>query len=339
MELVLILLVISWIVFNYIHELGHLVAARMVGIGVDRMFYGVGPIAHRTTSASGTENLFGVLPVASVHFNKASYESATAWRRLFASSAGPLANFGCTFLLLAAAYLMSPIAPGAFLDVVDDKGVAATAGLQDGDRIVGVDGADTETWGDVGIALLGRAGDTGTIDLTVAREGDLIDYAFEIEEWQSDVAWIDMYEYFGITRKNVDAEVSGNPFVGIFSAFVKTVEIGWSTAIGGFKMVFGSISVMNFGGGMQLTQLGLESSNLDVAAVLMLLGLFSLGFGVINLLPGPVVDGLAMIYAAFETIVRRPIPEVASKWLFVVGSILAFGPIPLCILHDVMRFT
>ena len=336
---VLIVFLISVVAFNYVHELGHLAAARLAGVRVNQMFYGVGPILHTSSGRDGMERLYGLIPVASVRFDPDSFDSATPWRRLVAASGGPLANFGCTFLLFACAYLAFSTPPAAVLDVVDENGMAATAGLRDGDRIVGIDGADTATWGDVGLGLLARTGDTGTIDLRVLRRGEVLDYAIPIERWQSDAVWVDAFASLGITRATTpEGGGSDNPLTAVGMALVDSVELGFSTAANGFKMLFGTISVLNFGGGLQLAQLGLDPANLDVGAYLMLLGLFSLAFGIINLLPGPIVDGLAMVTAAAEGVARRPIPKSARKWVFVVGSILAFGPIPLCIAHDLIRF-
>ena len=115
--------------------------------------------------------------------------------------------------------------------------------------------------------------------------------------------------------------------------------MGLSTAANGIKMLFGTISVLNFGGGLQVAQLGVDSENLNVGDWLRLAGLFSLAFGIINLLPGPIVDGLAMLTAAAEWIAQRPIPDAAGRVVFIVGAIIAFGPIPLCIVHDLIRFT
>ena len=336
---VLILFLISAVVFNYVHELGHLAAARLAGVRVNQMYYGVGPILHTSSGRDGMESLVGLIPVASVRFDPKSYDSATPWRRLLAASGGPLANFGCTFLLFACAYLAFSPPPAAVLDVVDENGIAATAGLHDGDQIIAIDGSDTETWRDVGLGLLARAGDTGTIDLRVLRHDEVLDFAIPIERWQSDAVWINAFASLGITRATTaEEEERGNPLAAVGMALVDSVELGFSTAANGFRMLFGTISVLNFGGGLQLTQLGLDPANLDVGAYLMLLGLFSLAFGIINLLPGPVVDGLAMVTAAAEGIARRPIPESARKWVFAVGTILAFGPIPLVIVHDLLRF-
>ena len=150
----------------------------------------------------------------------------------------------------------------------------------------------------------------------------------------------------GSTRSSISASATkrlrrfraATPLAAVGAAFVDTIELGLSTAANGIKMLFGTISVLNFGGGLQVAQLGLDSQSLNFGDWLKLGGLFSLGFGIINLLPGPIVDGLAMVKAAVEWIGRRPVPDAAGKVVSIVGTIVAFGPIPICIVHDVIRF-
>ena len=335
---VLMLFLISIIMLNYVHELGHYLAARLANIGVSEARFGVGPVLRRSLGRDGTEYSYGLIPVASVRLDSGSFQSATPLRRLFASAAGPLANFGFAFLLFAIAYVAYPVAPAAVMDVVDENGVAATVGLRDGDWIRRVDGTETNTWKDVGLAFLAQVGETGSIDLQVSRHGDVLDYAVPIERWQSEEVWIDPLEYLGISHQAPAEVPRGNPLAAVGAAFVDTIELGLSTAANGIKMLFGTISVLNFGGGLQVAQLGLDSQSLNFGDWLKLGGLFSLGFGIINLLPGPIVDGLAMVKAAVEWIGRRPVPDAAGKVVSIVGTIVAFGPIPICIVHDVIRF-
>ncbi len=339
MEIVLVLFLIGAVVFNYVHELGHLWVAKMVNIGVDKAYLGVGPIFHQVQGRGNTQWLYGYLPVASVHFNTASYQAAAPFRRLLAASGGPLANFAATFLLLALAYVFYPASPPPVLTVADSNGVAAVAGLQSGDRITHVDGKQTRDWQAVGDAVLGRINDTGVVQLSVLRGDTALDYEIPIENWQYRQAWVDMFDALGVLPQQPESAPPGNPVGGVARAMVDTVKFGFSTAEAGFKMVFGSMSIANFVGGLQLTQLGLHEDGLNFGDYLKLMALFSMCFGIINMLPGPVVDGLQMLTSAGEWIAGRALPAIAEKPVFFIGVVLAFGPLPLCFIHDLIRFT
>lgn len=336
---VLILFFIGAVVFNYIHEYGHFLAARLVKIKVSKAYWGVGPIFRRTTGREETEFLYGPFPVASVHFDVDSYRSANPIRRLIAAAGGPFMNFVATFLLFATAYLLYPSSHPPVIEVLERQGVAATAGLQSGDRILAVDGTETDRWQDVGTVLLKRVGSTGTLNLTVGRGDARHDYKIPIREWQASQALVNVFDSLGLRPRLADSTGDSNPVADVVMALADTVELGLSTAEAGVKMVFGSMSILNWGGALQTMQLGLDDYNLNFGDYLRLLGLFSMGFGIVNLLPGPILDGLAIVSAVTEWVTRRPIPSGAEIPMLVVGTIFSFGLIPVCIVHDVVRFT
>jgi len=335
---VIIILIISSILFNYVHEFGHFLTANRVGMKVKRMYVAVGPKIRMWKDRHGTEMYLGMFPNASMQISSEEWDSHPAFNRLLVSSAGPAANFAMTFLLLAVAYVGFHTPTPASIDSVDAEGRGFTAGLRAGDLIAQVDGAATDTWTDVGLGLMSRVGQTGTISLDVLRDGETERYELAVEDWQSDVAWVDVFQYLGVTPAEPD-QGAGGLFAGVYGAAVDSVRIFWSTAVAGIKMLFGELSVLNFGGGMQLTQLGIDRAELGVDDYLKLFALFSLGFGIINLLPGPIVDGLAMLTAAVEWVRRKEIPPAVMKIARPIGYVLAFGPIPLCIIHEILRLS
>ena len=340
----IILLVAGIFLFNYVHELGHFIAARAAGVGVGTFFLGFGPRVGEVTGRDGARYRFGMIPGASVKFAPGAFGAASPPRRILVAASGPLANFALTFLLFAAAYVLYPATPPPpVIEVVNPQAAAAAAGLQSGDRIVAVDGVDTRDWQDVGLAVLGRIGDTGDLRVSVSRNGESTDHAIPVQRWQSDRAWIDVFGDLGIRPLPPSPQEGAEPGRGVLAsvavALVDTVRMGLSSAAAGFRIVFGDMSVLNFGGGLQTTQLGVEAGNLTLVDYLLILGLFSMCFGIINSLPGPIVDGLDVIEGVAEWITRRPLPETAGRVLFVVGTILAFGPIPICIVHELIRLT
>ena len=48
---------------------------------------------------------------------------------------------------------------------------AATAQLQVGDKIIAVDGKETQTWEKLNFALIDRVGETGSLNIDVDRAG------------------------------------------------------------------------------------------------------------------------------------------------------------------------
>ena len=127
-----------------------------------------------------------------------------------------------------------------------------------------------------------------------------------------------------------------------------TFAVGFATVASGIRMLAGEISVLNFGGGLWLAMQGEDNANLlteeDRGALpwtawLKLLAMLSIGLGMINLLPGPLVDGSRVISAVLALVARRPsLPERLDRALVVGGAVLGFGPLVLCICYEVLRF-
>ncbi len=337
MDIVIVLLVAVPIFIN-LHEFGHFLVARWCGVPVERMRFGVGPAWHSWKDRHGTEFCLGIFPAAFSEIDDKVWDAAPPLQRMLVASGGPAMNLFCALVLLLFAYSFQQ-SPTAVVGATDVDGAAYQAGLRDGDRIVAVDGRETETWTDVGLHIVSRVGDTGNLTLEVigAEAGsESRRLEMSISDWQGDAFRIDMFEAFGITASS-PAEAAGNVFTRIGAGLVDTWRIIWSTAAAGFQMIFGEMRIVNFLGGLQLSQLGLDASDLGWSDYLKIAALFSIGFGIINSLPGPVVDGRAILTGAVEWLRGKLLPPVAHKVSLYVGSVLGFGPLVICLTWEMLR--
>jgi len=151
-----------------IHEFGHFWVARRVGIKVLRFSVGFGRALYtRRGKVDDTEFVIGAIPlggyvkmvderegpVASADRHRA-FNQKPLWARAAVVIAGPLANF---ILAIVAYWIVmmigiSGIAPLVGAPIADSA--AEQAGFQYEDRILSVNGRQTETWTDARIALL-----------------------------------------------------------------------------------------------------------------------------------------------------------------------------------------
>ena len=250
-------------------------------------------------------------------------EAKPAWKLLIALAGSGL-NFMVAFIVVLALQLGNVTRSVPTIDVVGQDTKAYTAGLRSGDQIIGVDGVETTSWQDIGFGLLRRIGDTGTLELNVMRDGQHQDYNIPIQDWQSDTRSRDVFEDIGIAHAASAGMFSSTPsvFGRVIDAVVETFTIGLTMAIAGFKMIFGDMSIVNFFGPLQLLQLGEDGNQLGYTEYAKLFACFFIALGIINLLPGPVVDGNGVILSFGELVTGiRPTPRVQLITL-IVGSIL-----------------
>ncbi|MDR1867072.1 MAG: RIP metalloprotease RseP [Treponema sp.] len=180
----------------FVHELGHFLAARLVGVDVEAFSLGWGkPILKKRIGA--VEYRIGMFPVGgyckmrgengfqeayAAHLTAVPPEPGTfygvaPWRRIIISAAGPLFNILFAVLALAGVWGV-----GFSIQTLENKIVLASsieskeypadeAHLATGDRIVEIDGKPIETFRDIqeNIAFNPEK----TLPLTVERDGEL----------------------------------------------------------------------------------------------------------------------------------------------------------------------
>jgi regulator of sigma E protease len=150
------------------HEYGHYWVARRCGVRVLRFSIGFGRPLWTRIGKDGTEYVIaaiplggfvrmldereGEVPAAQLH---ESFNRQSVWRRIAIVAAGPAANI---LFAIAAFWLMFVVGKPDYLPVIGaPTGIAAEAGLREGDRLVALGERRLETWTDATIALVEAA--------------------------------------------------------------------------------------------------------------------------------------------------------------------------------------
>lgn len=180
------------------HELGHFLAARTLGVKVERFSVGFGPILWRyRPSPEETEYVISALPLGGyvkmvderegevpAHLRPYAFNRQPLWKRAVIVAAGPLFNFLLALLLF---WLVGMVGERGLRPVVGEVPpgtLAAEAGLRAGDEIFAVDGARTPVWpvalerltaalisrGEVELTLRSPEGELRTVRLSVPPE-------------------------------------------------------------------------------------------------------------------------------------------------------------------------
>ena len=125
----------------FLHELGHFLAARSVGVRVERFSIGFGPRLLSRTDCRGVEWALSAIPLGGYvkmgeGIDNDGFDGKALWARAWVVAAGPLANF--LFAILAYSLLFATgrdeLAP--VLDQPAASTPAALAGISAGDRVV-----------------------------------------------------------------------------------------------------------------------------------------------------------------------------------------------------------
>ncbi|MEE8586349.1 MAG: RIP metalloprotease RseP [Acidobacteriota bacterium] len=205
-------------VMIFIHELGHHLVAKWLGIRVETFSLGFGPRLFGF-QMGGTDYRVSLLPLggfvkmAGEHITEEltgapdEFLSRPRWQRFLVALAGPVMNVGLAIVLLAGNYMVG-VRVSAHLDQAPKIGFVAPdspaqkAGILVGDTILSVDGEATPNWQDAEIQIAINAG--GPLAMTLEREGQTIDKVVEAEVGAAGLGRIGVAFYLPFVAREVD---------------------------------------------------------------------------------------------------------------------------------------
>ena len=165
------------------HEFGHYWIGRLCGVKVLRFSVGFGRPLWSRRDKHGTEFAIAAIPLGGYvkflderevevhpHERGQAFNHKTVWQRIAIVAAGPIANLLLCILLLWAMFVIGKQDYSA--TVGRATGMAATAGLGSGDRLLRVDGRDVITLGEASMALTAAAMDRRDVTLEVLDPAD-----------------------------------------------------------------------------------------------------------------------------------------------------------------------
>jgi regulator of sigma E protease len=173
-----------------IHELGHFWAARFFDVRVETFSFGFGPrlfgfrrgdTDYRVSAVfflGGFVKMAGELPGDESANDPRGFQAKPRWQRLIIVLGGPIMNVVLAVALLTGLYMFKyqkvvDADSGAVIGSVSASTPAAKAGIQEGDRIVKLDGKRNPTWDDIILKEIESA--AHPMHLTIERGGRQFD--------------------------------------------------------------------------------------------------------------------------------------------------------------------
>ena len=180
-----------------VHEFGHFWVARKLGVKVLRFSVGFGkPLWSRRSGSDQTEYVIATIPFGGYvkmlderegevaeHELERAFNRKSVWRRIAIVVAGPAFNF---LFAIAAYYLISLVGVNGVKPVIgeiNNPSPAYTAGVQQGDLILSVNGIETVSWERAQFAMLEEAISAEQIILQVqGKDLQIRDKVIDIRE-------------------------------------------------------------------------------------------------------------------------------------------------------------
>ena len=227
----------------------------------------------------------------------------------------------------------------AVLHQVSRNGPAARAGLQEGDRVLSIDGHAVKNWDDLVAQITPHPG--GTISLTYARDGATHTVQVELGSREVDGKYIGRIEAGGPTDVPYPPNMVHHLSVSPFTAVGRAAEEAWGmTALQGrlfWRMMLGQVSLKNLNGPVSIAEYAGQSASAGVSAFLGFLVLISLSLGFLNLLPIPILDGGQIVFQLVEWVKGSPLSDRAQAFGQQVGIALLILLMGVALFNDIAR--
>jgi regulator of sigma E protease len=315
-----------------IHELGHMLTAKALGVRVPEFGVGFGPPLFKKKVGETTYSfriilLGGFAKMAGMGDGERgpdTFPAKALWRRALIIFAGPFANILAAVAIFAVVLMIT----GAVTDVrpqvreIEPGSMADRVGMQVGDRLVAIDGARIQGWqGFTRAVEERRPGEE--VSVTVERGG--VERMFT-GELGADPADADR-ALVGVRPEVVRTRYGPLESVGLAVRQVVTV----SGLLGAFvgQLVTGDEELYdNVTGPVGIASVG--ATSVEQGFFPQLLALISINLALFNLLPILPLDGGHLAFIAAEKVMGRPVSQetmgrVAALGLALVLMLFVFA--------------
>lgn len=203
----------------------------------------------------------------------------------------------------------------AVIGSVVKGGIADVAGLQAGDKIIGVGSQQIVFWHEFVVQVRESAGKA--LSLVVERQGQSATVHITpeaISERGQTIGKIGVAVADG--GQNL-RQIRTFVRYGVFEAAAKAVVETWDKSVFSLqmmgKMFTGEVSWKNLSGPVTIADYAGKSAKLGLDYYIKFMAMVSISLGVLNLLPIPVLDGGHLMYHIIEVVRRRPLSERAME--------------------------
>jgi regulator of sigma E protease len=304
----------------FVHELGHFLLAKKLGVGVLTFSLGFGPKIFwkkigetqyqiAAVPLGGFVKMIGENPEEEVkeELLGRSFSNQPVWKRALIIAAGPFFNFFLAIVLFSTINLFGiPYSPPKIGEV--NPGLPAeAAGLKKGDLILSIDGQDLKKWEDLSRII--RSSQGKELMLRVKRNGETLEIRVTPKPSSVKNLFGEEVSTFviGITHSGEVLIEKVNPLVALGNGFIQTYQGIKLTLVGIVKLIQGVIPGKTIGGPILIAQMAGEQARRGLLSLALFMAILSINLGVINLFPIPILDGGHFLFLTLEAILRRPV--------------------------------
>ncbi len=327
--------ILLFLILIIIHEFGHFIAAKLLGVRVNEFAVGFGPKLLKWGKGE-TKYAINLIPFGGYCAMEGEEEASgderafcnkAAWRRFLIVIMGAVFNLILGFILIAITLVPQKRFTTTTVASFHENAVSSQYGLQAGDKIITVDGRRIFTTYDLSYAFSNI--DDGAIDITVKRDGEKVlldNVKFASEE-------IDGISYLAVDFYVEGKDKTFTSFVGhTFDTAISNCAVVYRSLI---DLVTGRYGISAVSGPVGVTVAISDIAKQNLNSLLQIMALITINLGLFNLLPIPALDGGRLVFILFEMIFRKPVPQRYESIVHAIGMVILLGFMAIITFKDI----
>ncbi|HBL15367.1 MAG TPA: RIP metalloprotease RseP [Elusimicrobia bacterium] len=324
----------------FLHEFGHFLVCRRLGVRVERFAFGFGPellgiTAGETRFSICAVPLGGYVKPAGESLDDATgqpdeYFSQSPWRRLMIVAAGPTMNYILAFVMFFCVVFFRGMPEPSKDAVIGDMAPdfpAKVAGLQSGDRIIRVGGMEVKQWSDMAEYI--HRSPNKAVEVEFLREGKstktTLTPALDSASGKGLIGIMPQVQY-----RNV----------GFLESNLEAAHQCWYWTAYTVNTLAEKIyhrEKPDLAGPVGIVQMVSKAAHSGLEDLVFLIGLISVAIGFFNLLPVPLLDGGHAVLYIWEGISHRKLTVKIMTAMNSAGLVLLLSLLLFATYNDVLR--
>lgn len=316
----------------FVHEFGHFISAKSVGIKVNEFALGMGPLLFHVKKGD-TEYSLRALPIGGYckmegedeeSPDEAAFNNKPMLAKALVVVAGSVMNLLLAIIIISIIFFAVGMPSTSIKELTPDL-PAVTAGLLPGDKIVQVDDTKIREWNDITDAI--GSGKGNTVTLIAERNG--VNKTFEVGVVKSE----DGRRIIGITP-----DYTKNPGKALILGTKSTYEMGIKMVEVIGQLFTGEVSAKSLTGPVGIVYMVGDTAKLGWMYLAQFTALISLNLAIFNMLPFPALDGGRLLFLVIRALTGKTISDETEGKIHFVGLMLLFGLMLYVTVQDIGRF-
>ena len=301
-----------------LHEWGHMITARLNGIGVKEFAIGMGPALLKW---KGDKTLYKLclfplggyvrlqgddLKDEKSYTEEGNFLAATPWKKIKVALAGPIVNYILAVLLFFVVFFFGSLIPSHQIGKIESGSLAEKVQLQEGDKISAINQENIEGWNDFVYTLKDQMVSSEGVVLQIERDGDTFSVALPQDELREKGR-------LGVSASSEKIFVKYPLLQAIRKAVYQPFYVTRLTAKSLWDICSGRQKAKDsFVGPIGIFVVTKDAAEQGLMTVLYFMAMLSVALGFFNLLPIPVLDGGQCVVFLLEWLFKKPVPY---RWI------------------------